>query len=69
MSQSIYLIGLKGIPLIKPGDNIAKIILNGLKDNKITLENGDIIVIAQTIISKSLGKIRDLDDIKPSDEA
>jgi coenzyme F420-0:L-glutamate ligase/coenzyme F420-1:gamma-L-glutamate ligase len=69
MSQSINLIGLKEIPLIKPGDNIAQIIAKSLKDNKVILENGDILVIAQTIISKSLGKIKDLDYITPSDEA
>jgi coenzyme F420-0:L-glutamate ligase/coenzyme F420-1:gamma-L-glutamate ligase len=69
MSQNIRLIGLRGIPFIKPGDNIAKIILKALKNDNLTLENGDIIVIAQTIISKSVGRIKDLKDIKPSEEA
>lgn len=69
MSQAINIIGLKGIPLIKKGDNITKILLQALKNNNITLEDGDILLIAQTIISKSLGYIKDLNDIKPSDEA
>jgi coenzyme F420-0:L-glutamate ligase/coenzyme F420-1:gamma-L-glutamate ligase len=69
MTNKIELIGLQGIPLINPGDDISKIILNGLEQNKLSLESGDIILIAQTIISKSIGRIRNLKDIKPSEKA
>jgi len=69
MSNEIKIIGLNGIPLIKTGDNISDIIIKGLEDNKITLEDGDIIVIAQTIISKSRGRIINLKNIQPSKEA
>ncbi|MFX1569863.1 MAG: coenzyme F420-0:L-glutamate ligase [Promethearchaeota archaeon] len=67
--QEIKIIGLKEIPLIKRGDNLSKIIINALDKNKITLENGDIIVIAQSIISKSNGRIRNLNKINPSERA
>ena len=50
MKNKIDLTGLKGIPLIQPGDNISQIILEALKSNNITLEDGDILIIAQTII-------------------
>jgi len=69
MAPKIEIIGLKGIPLINPGDNISHIIFENLKNNKINLENGDIFVIAQTIISKSEGRIVNLDNIKPTEEA
>ncbi|MFX0188429.1 MAG: coenzyme F420-0:L-glutamate ligase [Candidatus Hodarchaeota archaeon] len=65
----INIIGLQGIPFIKPGDNIPKIILEVLDKNNLSLENGDVIVIAQTIISKSKGLIRNLKDIKTSVKA
>ncbi|MFX0104188.1 MAG: coenzyme F420-0:L-glutamate ligase [Candidatus Hodarchaeota archaeon] len=65
----IKIIGLKGIPLIKKGDNIPEIIINALNLNELSLEDGDIIVIAQTIISKSSGRIRNLDEIIPSELA
>ena len=65
----INIIGIQGIPLIKPGDNIGSIILESIKDNNLSLEDGDILVIAQTIISKSLGKIVDLKKITPSNKA
>lgn len=69
MSTKINLIGLKGIPLIKEGDNISKIIINALEKNKISLDNGDIIAIAQTIISKSTGQVIDLDEVVVGDKA
>jgi coenzyme F420-0:L-glutamate ligase/coenzyme F420-1:gamma-L-glutamate ligase len=69
MKNKIDLIGLKGIPLVQKGDDISKIIIENLKDNKISLDNGDIIAIAQTIISKSTGKVIDLNKVVVSDKA
>jgi len=69
MNENINLIGIEDIPLIKTGDDLPSIILNALKQNNLTLENGDILVIAQTIVSKSLGRIKNLVNIKPSQEA
>ncbi|MHA2181216.1 MAG: coenzyme F420-0:L-glutamate ligase [Promethearchaeota archaeon] len=67
--NGIEIFGLKGIPLIKEGDDIPEIILNSLKHNGLLLKNKDILVIAQSVISKSIGKIRNLDDITPSEKA
>ena len=69
MKEKIEIIGVEDIPLIKPGDNIPLIIFNALTKNSISLEDGDIVIIAQTIISKSLGRLRNLGDIIPSQEA
>jgi len=46
---------------IEPSDDIAKIILNSDK-----LNDGDIIVIAQKIISKQEGRLIDLSTVTPS---
>jgi coenzyme F420-0:L-glutamate ligase/coenzyme F420-1:gamma-L-glutamate ligase len=67
--KKIEIIGLKSIPLIKEGDIIANIIVDSLGKNNLTLNNGDILVIAQTIISKSNGNVKNLREIKPSQEA
>jgi coenzyme F420-0:L-glutamate ligase/coenzyme F420-1:gamma-L-glutamate ligase len=69
MKEKINLIAIKEIPLIKAGDDIPKIIFNALKLNHLALENGDILVIAQTIISKSLGRTQNLTQFKPSQKA
>ncbi|MFX0023075.1 MAG: coenzyme F420-0:L-glutamate ligase [Candidatus Hermodarchaeota archaeon] len=68
-SNEIKIYGLKGIPLIKQGDNIPKIIIRALSYNNLTLEEGDIIVIAQSIISKSNGRTKNLNEIMPSEKA
>jgi coenzyme F420-0:L-glutamate ligase/coenzyme F420-1:gamma-L-glutamate ligase len=67
--DKIKIIGLKGIPLIKKGDDLPKIIIDALDRNKLTLQNGDIIIIAQTIISKCNGRTKNLNEIIPSKKA
>jgi len=69
MSNNIELIGLKGIPLIEKGDNLSTTIINAIKNNGIEIENGDILVIAQSIISKSLGLIKNLNTVRVSNTA
>jgi len=67
--NKIRLFGITGIPLIKEKDNIAQLIIESLNKNEVSLDNGDILVIAQIIVSKSLGLIKDLNQIKPSKRA
>ncbi|MHA1273935.1 MAG: coenzyme F420-0:L-glutamate ligase [Promethearchaeota archaeon] len=69
MVKKISIYGIEGIPLIKPGDNIAEIIIKALEKENISLQDKDIILIAQSIISKSLGLILDLNKIDVSVKA
>lgn len=61
----IALVGLRDFPLIQPGDDIARLIRNSLEGNAIGLEDGDILVIAQKIISKAEGRQVSLDTVQP----
>ena len=67
--MTLELFGLKEIPLVQKGDNIAQIIEDDLKEENISLEDGDIILIAETLISKAEGNIIKIDDVVPSEEA
>ena len=69
MRGKIEIFGVEDIPLIKNGDNIPLIIFNALTKNNTSLEDGDVVIIAQTILSKSLGNLRNIGDIVPSQEA
>jgi len=60
---------LEGIPLIRQGDNLADIILEALTTTQINLEDGDILVIAQKIVSKAEGRLVDLGTVTPSQRA
>ena len=67
--KKLELIALEGIPLIEEGDDLVEIILSAIKRNKISLSNGDVLVVAQKIISKSEGRYASLNDVKPSQQA
>lgn len=65
----ITLTALPDIPLIQRGDDLATIILRGLRDANITLEDDDVLVLAQKIVSKSEGRMVRLRDVIPSPRA
>lgn len=67
--MSIELIGLEKIPLVNENDNISLIIKNALIEQDIKLEHGDILLIAETLISKAEGNFIDLNSVTPSLEA
>ncbi|HNQ95669.1 MAG TPA: coenzyme F420-0:L-glutamate ligase, partial [Anaerolineales bacterium] len=60
---------LLNIPLIRHGDNLADIVLNSLQENKIELQDNDIFVFAQKIVSKSEGRTVNLATVTPSQRA
>ena len=60
---------LQSIPLIHQDDNLAEIILNVLEKSDLTLQDSDILVFAQKIISKAEGRAVNLVTIKPSERA
>jgi coenzyme F420-0:L-glutamate ligase/coenzyme F420-1:gamma-L-glutamate ligase len=60
---------LPGLSIIKVGDDVGTLICEASKKSKFPFEDGDILVIAQTIISRAEGRILKLSTIKPSDAA
>jgi coenzyme F420-0:L-glutamate ligase/coenzyme F420-1:gamma-L-glutamate ligase len=65
----LNLIALKKFPLIEPGDHLDEIILKSISDNNLQLEDGDILIIAQKIISKAENRYINLDNVIPSQSA
>lgn len=64
--MSLSLTPLPGIPLVKKGDDLFEIVLKGLEEGKIKLQDRDILVLAQKIVSKAEGRLVDLNTITPS---
>jgi coenzyme F420-0:L-glutamate ligase/coenzyme F420-1:gamma-L-glutamate ligase len=60
---------LPKIPLVQPGDDLAEILLSSLQIAHITPEDGDILVLAQKIVSKAEGRLRNLTTISPTKDA
>lgn len=66
MTPSVQLFPITGMPMVRPGDDLAGLILSAVGQCGIGWESGDILVVAQKIVSKSEGRIRDLASITPS---
>jgi coenzyme F420-0:L-glutamate ligase/coenzyme F420-1:gamma-L-glutamate ligase len=60
---------LQNIPLIRQDDHLADILLKSLLETKIELKDDDIIVIAQKVVSKAEGRMRNIADVIPSSRA
>jgi len=69
MVAQMILTALPDIPLVKPRDDLAALILDGLKRCALELEDGDVIVVAQKVVSKAEGRWVDLKSVRPSPEA
>ncbi len=67
--MSLTLTPLQNIPLIRRADNLADIILKALNETNIQPKDGDILVIAQKIISKAEGRMVNLATVSPSQRA
>jgi coenzyme F420-0:L-glutamate ligase/coenzyme F420-1:gamma-L-glutamate ligase len=67
--MALTLTPLFGIPLIRRDDNLADIVLKALQESQITLEDNDILVFAQKIISKTEGRTVNLTTVTPSQHA
>lgn len=64
--MSLVLNPLAGIPLIFPGDDLTTIIIGALEKNHVLLEGGDVLVLAQKIVSKAENRLVNLNDVLPS---
>ena len=67
--KNLELLAIEGIPLIEPGDDLVSIIIQAIKEQKIKLRRGDILVIAQKVVSKSENRYAYLNDVVPSSNA
>ncbi len=60
---------IRGVPLIKAGDNIAEIILNSINKNGVEIRDNDIIAVTEKIVSKAEGRLVKISEIVPSKKA
>lgn len=67
--MSLVLTALPGMPVIQPGDSISDEICIALERGKISIESGDIFVVAQKVVSKAEGRFVNLSTVKPSKRA
>lgn len=66
---ALTLRALDGVPMIAPGCDLAGVILDALNLSGEQLRAGDIIILAQKIVSKAEGRLVEMDSVSPSAEA
>jgi coenzyme F420-0:L-glutamate ligase/coenzyme F420-1:gamma-L-glutamate ligase len=67
--MNLTLMPLEGLPLVNPGDDLAALIIKTLEKQAITLQDGDVLVIAQKIVSKAEDRLVNLTTVSPSEAA
>ncbi len=60
---------LRGFPLVNPGDDLSALIAGTIQKNGFVLTDGDIIVLAQKIVSKAENRLVNLRTVQPTAEA
>lgn len=67
--MKLSLTSIDNIPMVEPGDDLVEIILAGLASMGETLQSGDVLVLAQKIVSKAENQYVNLNDITPTEAA
>jgi coenzyme F420-0:L-glutamate ligase / coenzyme F420-1:gamma-L-glutamate ligase len=67
--MEIKIFGINGVPLINEGDDLAELITQSIKNQGIKIDDGDVLIIAETAVVKAEGRIIDLRKINPSEKA
>jgi len=68
-NRKLELITVPGLPEIRAGDNPGGLIIDALTQSRLELVNGDVVVVAQKLISKAEGMQRKLSEVKPGPAA
>ncbi|MGC2201338.1 MAG: coenzyme F420-0:L-glutamate ligase, partial [Stellaceae bacterium] len=69
MASKVALIPLHGIKLVEPGDDLGAIAVAAFAANGVVPEGGDVLVVAQKIVSKAEGRYVDVTTVEPSERA
>jgi coenzyme F420-0:L-glutamate ligase/coenzyme F420-1:gamma-L-glutamate ligase len=69
MPPQLTITGLRGVPMVQPGDDLAALTMAAYAASGVAPEDGDVLVVAQKIVSKAEGRIVDVASVTPSERA
>lgn len=67
--RRISILGLEGFPLIRAGDDLAELIVSTANNNEVEIEDGDVVIVTQKVVSKAEDRVVQLDTVEPSKKA
>ena len=66
MPPEVRVIGVQGMPEVKPGDDLAGQLMDAAQRQGTPIEAGDVIVVTQKVVSKAEGRVMSFVGIEPS---
>lgn len=69
MIPHLEILPVPGLPMVGPGDDLAALIDDALREARLELHPGDVLAVAQKIVSKAEGRMVRLADVVPREEA
>jgi coenzyme F420-0:L-glutamate ligase/coenzyme F420-1:gamma-L-glutamate ligase len=68
-SSKLELFGLRSLPEVRPGDDLARLVADAASREGLEICMGDVMVLAQKIVSKAEGRMVRLNQVRPSETA
>ncbi len=69
MDGSVQIFPLRDMPRVKPGDRLPALILESASRSGVSLQDSDIVVVTQKVVSKAEGRLVNLESVKPGPKA
>ena len=66
MPQQLTLIGITGLPEVRPGDDLAALLAQAAEAQGTPFQSGEVVVVAQKVVSKAEGRLVALEGVTPS---
>jgi coenzyme F420-0:L-glutamate ligase/coenzyme F420-1:gamma-L-glutamate ligase len=69
LGEQLTITALAGIPRVRPGDDLAALLIAAIERSRLAPRAGDILVVAQKVVSKAEGRYLDLATSEPNRRA
>lgn len=66
MPPRYQVVGVEGLPEVRPGDDLARLVVDAAARQATPIQSADILVVGQKIVSKAEGRIVRLPEVTPS---
>lgn len=68
-AEALSVVGVRGIPDVAPGDDLAGLVLQGMLASGVALQPWDVVVVTHKVVSKAEGRMVSLASVVPSAQA
>ena len=66
MPHAVTLMGISGLPEVRPGDDLAQLLVHAAQDQETPFQRDDVLVVTQKVVSKAEGRLVSLKEVRPS---